>query len=220
MKAAIFDFDGTLVDSLIFWEVYWRAFGERCLGVNDFAPDTAVDKAVRTANILQTATIIDTAYGHGEEAVDLFNELLTAFYSKQVELKEGVREFLDVCAANGIKMCVATASEMDKVKVAMRRLDLDKYFEGAFSCLDLKVNKDVPDVFLQALACLGTKKEETYVFEDSLLAIQTAKKAGFPTVGIYDKHNFGHLEMQQQATAYVGEGETMMKLVKKFFKNP
>ncbi len=56
--------------------------------------------------------------------------------------------------------------------------------------------------------------EDTVVFEDSLLAIQTASKAGFPTVGICDPNNFGHEEMQKLATAYIGEGETLMKLAK------
>lgn len=214
MKAAIFDFDGTLVDSLIFWGVYWDAFGKRCLGVEGFVPDTDVDKAVRTATSSQTASIIGARYGHTQEAGALFNEMLIRFYGEQVELKAGVREFLEHCLANGVKMCVATASEVRLVRIAMKRLDLDKYFEGVFSCFDLGVGKDVPDVYLKALDCLGTEVSETFVFEDSLLAIKTATKAGFLTVGIYDTHNFGHQEMQEIATCYVGKNETMMKLVK------
>ena len=212
MKAAIFDFDGTLVNSLIFWELYWDAFGKHCLGVEGFVPDADVDKAVRTAISTQLKEVIDKRYGHGEEAYALFNDMLIRFYEQQVELKEGVREFLDHCRENGVKMCVATASETRLVKVAMKRLQLEPYFEGLFSCFDLGVGKEVPDVFFKALSCLGTDKADTFVFEDSLLAIQTVTKAGFKTVGIYDKHNFGHAEMQKIATHYVGAGETMMKL--------
>lgn len=214
MKAAIFDFDGTLVDSLIFWEIYWRAFGERYLGVKNFVPDQDVDKAVRTVNVTIAAEIIGDRYGHGKQAGDLFNEMIATFYAEQVQLKDGVREFLAYCADNGIKMCVATASNAKDVRDTMRRLKIDRYFEGVFSCFDLNVGKDVPDVFFKALECLGTEKAETFVFEDSQLAVETASKAGFPTVGIYDPNNFGHSEMQKTATFYIGDGETMMKLVK------
>lgn len=213
MKAAIFDFDGTLVDSLIFWEMYWREFGKRYLGIENFVPDTALDKAVRTANITIAAKFIGEKHGYAAQAETLFNQLLETFYAKKVELKDGVREFLQHCADNGVKMCVATASNAADVTKTMQRLGIDHFFEGVFSCCDLHVSKDVPDVFLKALSCLGTEKAQTYVFEDSLLAIQTANKAGFPTVGIYDPNNFGHDEMQQIVTAYIGKGETMMKLV-------
>lgn len=217
MQAAIFDFDGTLVNSLIFWELYWRAFGERYLGVKNFVPDQDVDKAVRTANIVVAVKIIGDRYGHEEQAGDLFNEMLDDFYATQVQTKDGVREFLDYCTENGIPMCVATASDVTAVRTTMKRLGIEHYFKGVFSCFDLNVGKDVPDVFFKALECLGTEAAETYVFEDSLLAIQTAKKAGFLTVGIYDRNNFGHDEMQKQATHYIADGETMMKLVKKIF---
>ena len=214
MKAAIFDFDGTLVNSLIFWEIYWRAFGKRYLGVENFVPTQTVDKAVRTAHITVAAKIIGDVYGHEKEAGDLFNEMLDDFYATQVQTKDGVREFLQYCADNGIKMCVATASDANAVRTTMKRLGIDHYFLGVFSCFDLNVGKDSPAVFFKALECLGTAIAETVVFEDSLLAIQTASKAGFPTVGIYDPNNFGHDEMQRIATAYIGDGETMMKLVK------
>ena len=46
--------------------------------------------------------------------------------------------------------------------------------------------KSKPDIYLKAQEFLNFKPEEIYVFEDVLHAVQTAKKAGFKTVGIYD----------------------------------
>ena len=63
-----------------------------------------------------------------------------------------------------------------------------------------------------ALEKLGTPREETWVFEDSLVAIETASGAGLCTVGIYDRYNFGHARMQEVADLYLGEGEEMASL--------
>ena len=74
--------------------------------------------------------------------------------------------------------------------------------------------KDKPDIYLAALEYLGTPKDETWVFEDAYIAIHTATELGLHTVGIYDAENFGQDKIEREATVYVGEGETLMKLAK------
>jgi beta-phosphoglucomutase-like phosphatase (HAD superfamily) len=59
---------------------------------------------------------------------------------------------------------------------------------------------------------LGEKTEETWVFEDSLTAIETVSRIGMPTVGIYDPHNYGQDRIKEIATEYVAAGETLLKL--------
>ena len=74
-----------------------------------------------------------------------------------------------------------------------------------------------PETFMAPLHPLlkqWPEKEETCVFEDSHIAIQTANKIGVKTVGIYDKYNYGQEEMQKIADAYIAEGETLLKLLK------
>ena len=60
---------------------------------------------------------------------------------------------------------------------------------------------------------LGTTREETCVFEDSAVAIETAVKIGMKTVAIYDKFNYGQDLMKKIANEYIADGETLMKLV-------
>jgi beta-phosphoglucomutase-like phosphatase (HAD superfamily) len=94
----------------------------------------------------------------------------------------------------------------------MKRCDLEKYFSAVFSCGSIGKGKDKPDIFLLARDFLGERTEDTWLFEDSLVAIQTATKIGMPTVGIYDSFNFGQEEIKKLATHYVAEGETLLKL--------
>ena len=75
--------------------------------------------------------------------------------------------------------------------------------------------KEEPDIFLLASEFLGEKTEETWVFEDSLTAIETATSIGMPTVGIYDQYNYGQDRIKEIATEYVAAGETLLKLTQR-----
>jgi len=67
---------------------------------------------------------------------------------------------------------------------------------------------------LMAADFLGTDIKETWVFEDSLVAIETASKIGMNTVGIYDQYNYGQDRIKEIAGAYIAKGETLLKLIK------
>jgi len=215
-KAAIFDMDGTLVDSLMFWDILWKALGEKYLGDPSFCPSKADDKKVRTATLKAAMELIHTNYHlgeSGEELLSFTNRMLHEFYSEHVALKPGVREFLEYCAADGVKMCIASATAPDLVAEAMEHCGLTKYFSKVFSCSDLGKGKEHPDVFLLAAAYLGETPADTWVFEDSLVAIETVTKVGMPTVGIYDRNNFGQEQIEKLVKVYIAPGETLCKLI-------
>ena len=217
IKTAIFDMDGTLVDSLMLWEVIWSSFGEKFLGDRSFAPNAEDDKKVRTLTLKDAMQLSHDHYQIGEsgaELLDLANRIMIDFYASRVELKPGVREFLEHLQSQGTKMCIASATAPDLLAVAMKHCDLEKYFPRIFSCGAIGKGKEHPDVFLLAKEYLGTETEETWLFEDSLVAIETAIKIGMPTVAIYDRYNFGQERMKEIANDYIAEGETLMKLVK------
>jgi len=216
IKAAIFDMDGTLVDSLSFWNEYWSALGKRYANDPNFRPDPADDKKVRTMHFRAAAELIHERYGFGtcgEELLEYGNELLREFYKTVVKPKEGVREFLSYAKAQGVKMCIASATDPEYMDIALQCCDLKKYFLKIFSCVDLGVGKDKPDIFLLASEFLDEAPADTWVFEDSLTAIETAASVGMPTVGIYDRFNFGHERMRAIATEYIAPGETLCKLI-------
>ena len=216
IKGAIFDLDGTLVDSLILWDVIWEELGNRFLDGAKIVPAEADDKAVRTMTLKDAMDYIHSVYSvgeDGEELQEVVNEIIENFYAKEVKLKDGVLEFLECCYKKGIKMCIASASEKKFINIAVKHCSIEKYFDGIMSCSEVGKGKDEPDIYLKALDFLGTKKEETCVFEDSHIAIATANGIGMKTVGIYDKFNYGHDAMKKIATEYIEDGETLEKLI-------
>jgi len=216
VKAAIFDMDGTLVDSLMVWDVLWSKMGETYLNDKTFRPNAEDDKKVRTLILADAMNLIHNNYSlgkSGEELLQLTNDFMKDFYANTVTLKKGVREFLDYCKAEGVKMCIASATAPDLIAVALEHCGIENYFSKIFSCAEVGKGKEEPDVFLKAWEYFGERLEETWVFEDSLVAIKTAVKIGIPTVGIYDAYNFGQAEVKELATEYIADGESLLKLI-------
>lgn len=217
IKGAIFDMDGTLINSLICWDIFWEDLGKKFLNKDGFRPTDEDDKAARTLTAKHVSELLHNKYDiadTAEEILGFWEEFVEKFYREVVEAKEGVFEFLDELQSRGVKMCLASATDKHLLMVAIEKLDLGKYFSELFSCGDIGKGKEEPDIFLIAKEHLGTNLEETCVFEDSCVAVKTANKAGFKTVAIYDAFNYGQDEMKQIADEYIEDGETLMKLVK------
>ena len=216
VKGAIFDMDGTLIDSLMMWDVIWDKLGERFLNGKSFRPSDADNKAVRTMTSKDAMNHIHNVYnigGSGEELCQAIKDIIFNFYSKEVKLKKGVMEFLNHCYTQGIKMCIASATDMSLIKTAVEHCEIGKYFLNIFSCAEIGKGKDEPDIYLKAMDFLGTRIDETCIFEDSHIALNTAKKIGMKTVGIYDKNNYGQDEIEKIADVYIRDGETLLKLI-------
>lgn len=215
-KSAIFDMDGTLVDSLMVWDVLWQTLSDKYLDGKPFAPTPEDDKAIRTLPLKNALELVHKNYkiaSSGQEILDLANAMMVDFYSNTVKLKDGVREFLEALYASGTKMCIASATAPDLVTIAVKTCGLEKYFPKIFSCGVLGLGKDKPDIYLLAADYLGTPINDTWVFEDSFVAIKTAASTGLKTVGIYDKYNPYQEQIKDTATHYIAKGETLLKLL-------
>ena len=215
MKAAIFDMDGTLIDSLKIWGVIWEKLGSKYLGDSDFVPNEEDDKKVRTLTLKEAMALIHRNYGLGSDGEEVWRDadrIIADFYMNEVQLKPGVRAFLDHCRCECVKMCIASATAPELLELALKHCGIEHYFSKIFSCGTIGKGKEHPDIFLMAADYLGEEIAETWVFEDSLVALETAVRIGMPTVGIYDRFNFGQERIQEIVTEYIGDGETLVKL--------
>ncbi len=185
IKGAIFDLDGTILDSMHIWSEIGLLFLKN-KGVTP--PPGVEDEFVKMSmvqaaeyyikNIDQTATVMDI--------VNEVNSLVQDFYFNEVVKKDGIKEFLDFLKSHNVKMCIATATDKHLVEKALERNGIREYFSEIFTCSSVGAGKDTPVIYDVALDFLGTQKERTFIFEDALYAIQTANKAGYNIVGIND----------------------------------
>lgn len=217
VKGAIFDFDGTLGDSLGYWEWQYAEISRVFLGGKkiDLTPED--DKKFRTSLIVDSMKLLHEKYGVAESTevlIEYINDSIKNFYLSYVKPKQGVVEYLDYLYNKGVKMCIASATAENELKIAVKSCGLEKYFSGLFSCSQFGFGKERPDVFLMALEHLGTDIRETWVFEDSLLALETSKKAGFKTVGIFDENNpYTEEQLAKFSDILIGNEQTLSSLI-------
>lgn len=215
IQAAIFDMDGTLVDSLMLWDVlhdaYEQAYPEKA-GTVIREED---DRLMRVLPLPESMRMLHGHYGLGanaEELLDLTQRVFYDFYAHRVQLKEGVGEFLDALQRRGVRMCIASATPLPLVEAALEHCGIRRYFDYVLSCGEIGKGKDVPDVYLLAKEKMGNRPH-TWVFEDAYVAVSTAVKAGLPTVAIYDRYNSHQERIRAMAEHYIAPGETLLKLL-------
>ena len=186
IKGAIFDVDGTLLDSMEIWE----EVGVRYLRNLGIEPEPGLSKILFPMTVTEGASYVKEHYPLKQSMDQVIEGLLNTvrdFYYDEAPLKPGVKEFLAEMKRREIPMTIATSSEREHIEAAFERLGIDQYFQKIFTCSEVGVGKSQPLVYQKAAEYLGTTPEETYVFEDVLHALQTAKNAGFRTVAVYDR---------------------------------
>jgi HAD superfamily hydrolase (TIGR01509 family) len=210
IKGAIFDMDGTLVDSLFFWPHFWRRLGETYMNKENFTPDEEVDKNIRTMIYVDAMKYIKEYYHIDADIKDFMTfgtNSLADFYTHEAAVKEGAVALLEHLKRQNARICLASATDIQYVKLALTHFDLMKYFDCVISCSEIGVGKDRPDIYLLAAKKLSLDPSELCVFEDSFVALETAKQAGFLTVGIFDKYAFAQDRLRAASDFYLGEGQ-------------
>lgn len=193
IKGAIFDVDGTLLDSMPMWD---HAAERYLLGL-DITPEPDIEKKMFTFTMKNAAEYMKQTYKLAftcENIIDGLNGVISNFYKYEAKPKNGVVDLLDKLYSKKIPMAVATSTDRCHIEAALTRLDMIKYFKKIFTCSEVGVGKVKPDIYLKTADFLGSDIEETWVFEDAYHAAKTAYNAGFKVCGVYDRSSGEHIE--------------------------
>ena len=202
ITGAIFDLDGTILDS----NYVWKTLGTVYLETKGKTPLPGLQEKLKATSLRDAAEIFKEDYGFENSVEDIMDEINKAVenhYFHIVQPKKGVPELLERLSKAGVKMCVATATDRYQVEAALERCSLLHYFGEVFTCSELGVNKHTTTIYDTASAFLGTEKDSTFVFEDAHFAMVTAKKAGLRVAGIVDSYSAGKkAEMKETGDLY------------------
>ena len=213
IRGAIFDVDGTLLDSMFIWDT----IGETYLLSIGYQPKENLNETFKNMSLHQAARYYQTEYGVTlsiDEIMDGVNAMLERYYRFEVPLKPGVAELLERLRQSGVKLCIATATDRHLVEAALDRCGVLSCFGEIFTCNEVGHGKDEPDIFEAALRFLGTRKEETIVFDDALYAVRTAKEAGFLVAAVYDSHERSQAEVRARSDLYLEDLTQLVELQK------
>ena len=186
LNCAIFDMDGTVLDSMQAWV---DAIGH-ILTRRGITPPADLREITRPMNGMLLVDYLQREFLPGitgREITDEVGAYMEDLYSNRVQAKAGVKNFLSLLKMEGVQCYLATATHRELVRRAIAHAGLEPYFKGIITSGEVGKNKiDSPDIYEWAMKRMGGNKADTVVFEDALFAIRTAKKAGFRVAGVYD----------------------------------
>ena len=163
MKAVIFDVDGTLFDSMPFWDNAGKLFLESVgIYAKEDLSHTLLSMTMKEGaeylikNYVPQMTIDEVLQG----IIDVMNDA----YRNKISLKKGAAQLLKRLKENNIPVVIATATDRTLLEAALNRLEIFDFIDKIFTCSECNTTKSVPDIYLNACDWLDTSPEETVVF--------------------------------------------------------
>ncbi len=192
-KGAIFDMDGTILDSISVWDK---------IDV-DFLKARGIDVPEDYARIISTMTGEECAdytinrFGLSdtkEELINEWNERALFEYSNNLSLKCGAKEYIERLKAKGVKIALATSSSKVLYEAAMKRVGVFELFDYIISTDEIGISKNEPLVYMLAAEKLGVEIFDCVIFEDVPKAVRCAKSTGARVVCVNDRRWDGDKE--------------------------
>ena len=211
IKAVIFDMDGTIIDSMWVWHQVDIEF------LKKYKRELPADllKNIEGMSFTETASYFKKRFKLAQGIEDIKNEwvdMVRDYYSSVIEIKKGVKEFLNYLKENNYRIGMATSNFRDLVDVVLKRNNIYEYFESIVTTCEVSRDKTSPDVFLEAAKRLDVKPANCLVFEDSISGITGARAAGMKVTAIYDEYGACSAdELKKAADNFIEDFESLVK---------
>ncbi len=208
-SAAIFDLDGTIIDSNTVWakidKIILNKRGIHCS--DDFAAKLSSMTYEEAADEMHKLGVKENT----EELIKEFNSIAVQEYANNIMLKEYVYDYLTLLKSRKVKTALATASPRSLYEPALRHNNVYDRFDVFCTTDEAGKSKDFPDIYLLAASKLGADPSECIVFEDVLKGVMSAKKAGMTAIGVYDKYSAYDTErIKKAADKFIMDFSEMM----------
>ena len=197
----LFDFDGTLVDSM---PTYVAAM-LRILDENGIPHDQNTVKIITPLGLNGAADYYIHDLGLNmlkEQLVSLMKAYMQDAYFYTIPAKSNVESVLRELKRQGASLNVLTASPHLTLDACLKRLGLWELFDNIWSCEDFATTKADPQIYVRAAEKMGTSVDQVLFLDDNLNADTTAKAAGMPVCGVYDPSSKDYVEQLKAITDY------------------
>lgn len=179
-SGAIFDLDGTILDSL----GAWRNLGANYLLRFGISAMENLDEILFNMSMREGANFLINEFSLPKtsgEIISEMNAMLSSAYETEIMLKSGALKALQFCRAKKMRICAATAGERRLEETALARCGVLCFFERIFTCSEEDTSKNSAEIYVRAARFMSLPPKNIIVAEDSQEALNVAREAGFVT---------------------------------------
>lgn len=201
IRAVIFDLDGTLVDSMWMWESIDIEF----LTARGLEMPENLKYEIEGISFAQTADYFIKRFGlkdTPQELMKIWNGMAYEKYCKEVPLKPGAKQFLDLLKEKGIRVGIGTSNSYELTGACLKAHDILEDIDYILTSDEVPNGKPAPDIYLMVAEHFGVAPEHCMVFEDIPNGMRAAISAGMKVCGVEDEFSTEQNPLKKELSDY------------------
>lgn len=186
IEGVLFDFDGTLVDSMDMWHEIDVEYTKK----HEIPLPDDLHQEIEGMRFYEVAVYFRKRFSlpyTEEEIMQEWHEMAFEHYATSIPFKEGALSFLKELKKEGLRLAIATSNSYDLLMASLELHGLTDFFDAVCTAEDVTRGKPAPDVYLLAASRIGTAPGKCLVFEDVLHGIRAGKAANMRVCAMYDR---------------------------------